>query len=229
MNRLFEILDEIIDSVESAKGVPMSSSCVINRAALLDQLDDLRDAFPQSVEDAREIIEQRDDIVESARTEAERVHHSSTTEAAGLRTRSVDEAERLVADARANAEASLSTASQEADRVVKAAHAEASARLEKSQADADGVLTRARSEHDRLVSDHEIHQGALRAAEQVNAAAQDRATKLKDDADTYVENSLISLGSDIQKLLRTVETGRDQVRRRRTTEPAPDSVYDQRS
>ena len=216
MNRVFEILDEIIEAVESAKGVPMSSSAILNRPALLDLLDDLRDAFPTAVEDAREILEQRDDIINSARQEAERVHEVSVTEA-----------DRLVTEAKEHADHSVSTATNEADRVVNAAHAEATALVEKANADANSALARSNAEHEKLVSEHEIHQAALRSAAKTEAAAQERSVKSRTDADHYVEETLTSLATTLQKLTKTVEHGREQVRTRRGTDGGYEAVFDQ--
>lgn len=238
MQRVFEILDELIETIESAKGVPMSSSVIVNRPALLDHLDDLRDAFPQALEDAREILEQRDDIIESAREEAERVRQISTTEAQRLqqestaevdrlRTESRSEADRLVAEARQRAEQSVAAATAEAERVVQAANAEATARVQTAGAEADAIRVNARAEHERLVSAHEIHQGAVRSADDITKAAHAKSSKLADDADRYVEDSLASLSETIQKLQRTVDAGRGQVRTRRGSGPTADTVYDQ--
>lgn len=216
MNRVFEILDEIIEAVESAKGVPMSSSAILNRPALLDLLDDLRDAFPTAVEDAREILEQRDDIIESARQEAERVHEVSTSEA-----------DRVVNEARQHADHSVSTANNEADRVVNAAHAEATALTEKASADADRSIADSHAEHERLVSEHEVHAAALRSAEQIEEAANERSRKLRGDADTYVDDSLTSLAGTLQKLGKTVDHGREALRERRGTDTGYEAVFDQ--
>lgn len=216
MNRVFEILDDIIEAVESAKGVPMSSSAILNRPALLDLLDDLRDAFPTAVEDAREILEQRDDIIESARQEAERVHEVSTTEA-----------DRVVDEAKQQAEYAIATANNEADRVVTAARAEATALVEKANAEADRAIAHSHAEHERLVSEHEVHVSALRSAEQTEALAQERARKLRADADQYVEDSLGSLAGTLQKLGATVDRGREALRERRGSDHGYEAVFDQ--
>ena len=215
--RVFEILDEIIDAVEQAKGVPMSSSAIVNRPALLDLLDDLRDAFPAAVEDAREIIEQRDEIVSSARVEAARVEESCHSEASRLVSDARDAAEKTTVEADDYAQRTVAKANSDADRILAGAEAEATAINETARAKADGLVQAAHDEHQRLVADHEVHRSAVAAAEDVRLDAERHAAKLRGDADTYVEDALSSLSLTLQKLSATVEHGRDTMHTRRSS------------
>ncbi|MGW4686856.1 cell division initiation protein [Streptomyces sp. NPDC004244] len=98
-------LDEIVAAVGSARSMPMSASCVINRAELLALLDEVRQALPGSLAQAQELIGGREQMVEEARREAERIiesaHHQrgtliSDTEVAR---RSREEGDRILAEA----------------------------------------------------------------------------------------------------------------------------------
>lgn len=214
--RVFEILDEIIDAVEAAKGVPMSSSAIVNRPALLDLLDDLRDAFPAAVEDAREILEQRDEIVASAREEAARVEESCNTEANRLVEEARKNAERQTAEADDYAKRTIAKTNTDADRILAGAEAEATAIGETARAKADGIVQAAQDQHARLVTDHEVHRSAVSAAEETRLQAEREATKLRSDADQYVEDQLSNLSLTLQKLNATVERGRDAMYGRRS-------------
>lgn len=214
--RVFEILDEIIDAVENAKGVPMSSSAIVNRPALLDLLDDLRDAFPGAVEDAREILEQRDEIVTSAREEAARVEESCHQEADRLVAEAGQSAERTTTEADEYRQRVVSKANNDADRILAGAEAEATAIGETARAKADGIVQAAHDEHARLVTDHEVHRSAVAAADEVSDQAQRDASKLRADAEQYVEDQLSNLSLTLQKLSTTVERGRDAVHGRRS-------------
>ena len=44
MYRVFESLDELVQTVEQAYGVPMTSNCMVPRNEMLALLDDLRNA-----------------------------------------------------------------------------------------------------------------------------------------------------------------------------------------
>ncbi|WP_047470599.1 hypothetical protein [Streptomyces sp. M10] len=103
-------LDEIVDTVGSARSMPMSASCVINRAELLALLEEVREALPGSLAQAQELIGDREQLVEQARQEAERIIQSAHAESGTLVSgtavaqRSQDEADRILAEARAEAE-----------------------------------------------------------------------------------------------------------------------------
>ncbi|GAA0929052.1 ATP synthase F0 subunit B [Streptomyces thermoalcalitolerans] len=103
-------LDEIVATVSSARSMPMSASCVVNRAELLAMLEEVREALPGSLAQAQELIGDRDQVVEEARREAERIIENARAERdamiAGteIARRSQAEADRILAEARREAE-----------------------------------------------------------------------------------------------------------------------------
>ncbi|MFI8960600.1 ATP synthase F0 subunit B [Streptomyces sp. NPDC053493] len=103
-------LDEIVTTVQSARSMPMSASCVINRAELLALLDEVREALPGSLAQARELLGGREQMVEQARQEAERIIEAAHAERGSLISdtqvarQSQDEADRILAEARREAE-----------------------------------------------------------------------------------------------------------------------------
>ncbi|MGW7467329.1 ATP synthase F0 subunit B [Streptomyces xantholiticus] len=103
-------LDEIVEAVQSARSMPMSASCVVNRAELLDMLEEVREALPGSLAQAQELIGGREEMVEQARREAERIIESARAERGSLISdtqvarQSQDEADRILAEARREAE-----------------------------------------------------------------------------------------------------------------------------
>lgn len=69
-----ERLDQLRQTVTQAKGVPMSASAVVNRAELLELIDQIHAALPEELESARGILAQgqqhAEEILEQARTRA---------------------------------------------------------------------------------------------------------------------------------------------------------------
>ena len=88
-----EKLTAAITMVEEARGVPLSASCVVHRAEMLEVLDDARESLPTDFESARKIIETRDAIIEEARVSAEQMIAIAR-----------DEARKILDDARETAE-----------------------------------------------------------------------------------------------------------------------------
>jgi vacuolar-type H+-ATPase subunit H len=103
-------LDEIVATVSGARSMPMSASCVVNRAELLSMLEELRQALPGSLAQAQELIGDREQLVEQARQEAERIIGQAHAERGSLISdtevarRSQAEADRILAEARKEAE-----------------------------------------------------------------------------------------------------------------------------
>lgn len=103
-------LDEIVEVVGSARSMPMSASCVVNRADLLAMLEEVRQALPGSLAQAQELIGGREQMVEQARQEAERIIESAHAQRGTLISdtavarQSQDEADRILGEARRDAE-----------------------------------------------------------------------------------------------------------------------------
>jgi len=103
-------MDEIISLVETARNVPMSRNCMIDRAEMLALLEQLRNEIPTELRRAAALLDERDKILDSGQREAERMiaeaeaeHHRlvSLNEVVVSADR---EASRMVAEARAEAQ-----------------------------------------------------------------------------------------------------------------------------
>ncbi|MEU9296566.1 ATP synthase F0 subunit B [Streptomyces sp. NPDC048266] len=103
-------LDEIVATVRGARSMPMSASCVVNRAELLALLEEVREALPGSLAQAQELIGGREQLVEQARQEAERIIEAAHAERGSIVSHtqvareSQEEADRILSEARREAE-----------------------------------------------------------------------------------------------------------------------------
>ncbi|MEE1941872.1 cell division initiation protein [Streptomyces sp. TRM 70361] len=103
-------LDDIVAAVEGARSMPMSASCVVNRAELLGMLEEVRQALPGSLAQAQELLGDREQTIAGARQEAQRIIESAQAERNALISgteiarRSQEEADRILAQARREAE-----------------------------------------------------------------------------------------------------------------------------
>jgi len=68
-----ERIQSAITTVEEARGVPLSASCVVHRGELLEILDQARASFPTDLAHAQEIIAARESILEEARLTADQL------------------------------------------------------------------------------------------------------------------------------------------------------------
>ena len=184
MYRVFEALDELVTIVEEARGVPMTSSCVVPRGDVLELLDDVRDALPGEVDDAQDVLDKRDELIDKARTEAGTTIGDARDEADRTLSDANAEAERMIADARARAEQVLADADAEAQRMVAA-----------GQAEYHNLTERSRAESARIVDEAHIE-----------------ADRQRVDCDAYVDGKLAEFSELLAATLRTVDSGRNHLR-----------------
>src|SRR5436305_14359218 len=113
LRRADELLSELIETIETARAVPMSASCVVPRERLLDMLDELREVLPPEMDEARTVIATRDRVLKDAYEAA-----------AQSRAQAVAEADTVLADAQHRADTVIADADQRSDELLRAANEE---------------------------------------------------------------------------------------------------------
>jgi hypothetical protein len=113
-------LDELTALVEGARALPMSASCVVNRAEVLAALDDVRGLLPDELGEAQRVIAERKSVVDDGHTEAERIIEAAKAERARLvaRTEVMREATRESERLRTAAQADVDRMQKEIDDYV---------------------------------------------------------------------------------------------------------------
>ena len=102
-------IDQIIAFFEGARSAPMSrSNCVVDRAEMINLLDELRSELPSELRRSTALLEERDKIIDAGRREADRI----IVEAEAEHTRLVSTSEAVV------------SAEHEAARTINEARAE---------------------------------------------------------------------------------------------------------
>jgi cell division septum initiation protein DivIVA len=103
-------LDELTALIDNARAMPMSASCVVNRAEVLTALDEIRALLPAQIADAQRVIDEKSSVVAEGEAEAQRIIEAAKTERARLIARTEvmrdaqREADQVLAGARADAE-----------------------------------------------------------------------------------------------------------------------------
>jgi cell division septum initiation protein DivIVA len=205
-------LDEIVAAVSSARSMPMSASCVVNRAELLALLDEVRQALPGSLAQAQELIGDREQMVEEARREAERIIENAHAERGSLISgtevarRSQAEADRILAEAR-----------QEAEEI----RAEADDYVDSKLANFEVVLTKTlgsvgRGREKLLGTGPGVDEHGYED-EDAPERSHDPET-LRRDADAYVDAKLGAFEAVLAKTLEAVGRGRQKLHGRIATD-----------
>jgi cell division septum initiation protein DivIVA len=196
-------LEELAELVETARGVPMSASCVVPRGHVLNLIEDVRDSLPSELEDAQGVLDKREDLLAQAE---ERL--------AGAVERGEIERERLVGAAREQATDLLRSAQERAGQQVAAAQAQAERILASARAEAETMVAAARHEAARLVESSEVHRVAAAEAELITGQARTQARQMAAEVEEYVDSRLASLSELLTRTMRQVDMGRQTLRER---------------
>jgi ATP-dependent Clp protease ATP-binding subunit ClpA len=77
-----ELLDVLYEMIDEAKGVPLSvDKCMVERDRALDLLDDIRAQFPMELKEAKKLLANRTEYINSAKREAEAIKKQAQDEA----------------------------------------------------------------------------------------------------------------------------------------------------
>jgi cell division septum initiation protein DivIVA len=139
-------LDQLANRLRTATAVPLSASCVVNRAELLAIVEQATASIPAEVEDATGLLEQREELLAQARTDAQQTVAAARARADELVALSsvVDLAQQRAAEIVAEAKA-------EADRLLRDADDYCDRRLALLEVDLDKALGVVRRGRQRLV------------------------------------------------------------------------------
>lgn len=224
MYRVFECLDELVQTVEQAYGVPMTSNCMVPRNEMLALLDDLRNALPVEVDDAQDVLDQRDEIIRGAEERAHETVSSADREATSIMERARQESDTMLTDAENRAHATVAKAQDDADHMVSSARREADDTVNRAQNEAERIVASGNeqyqrsvdeglAEQHRLVSEAEVVRRANEEAHRVVDAAHADSNRLRQECDAFVENKLSEFEDSLSATLRTISRDRAALRR----------------
>lgn len=196
-------LDRIEDLLEAARAVPLSASVMVNRAELLDLLDQAREALPDDLKAADAVVADADAVLVRADSAAE-----TTIAEANARARST------IDEAREKADQMVAEAEEQAQRTREKAEEEAARVRAQAQSDAENTLADANAQAERLISSENIKQMAEERAREIVSQARAQEKQMRTGADDYASASLSELSSLLQELLRRTDAGRRAIAER---------------
>ncbi len=141
-------LHQLDRMVAEAKAVPLSSSVMLNKAEVDGLGADIQASVPEELRQARWVVKERDDVLDAARAEGQR------------------------------------------------------------------IIEEARAERSRLIAKTEVVHAANREAERIVEDARERARQIRLEAEDYVDAKLANFEVVLQKVLGSVERGREKLRGR---------------
>ena len=207
MYRVFESLDELVTIVEEARGLPMTSGCVVPRGDVLELLDEVRDSIPPELDDAQDVLDRKDEIIAKAEHDAEQAVRKANAEAEQTLHDAQERAERMVAEATARAEQLIADAEADSQRRVDAGRAEYEELVNRAGAEADRMveagrlsyeqaIREGREEQAKLVEQTEVVQAAHAESARILDTAGAETERLRAECDQYVDDKLAEFADD---------------------------------
>ncbi|MDO5729019.1 MAG: hypothetical protein Q4P71_05270 [Actinomycetaceae bacterium] len=187
-------IDQIEDLVESARALPMSASILLNKAEMLDLLDQARQALPEDLLAADAVVADADALLVRADDVAE-----STVQEAKLRAQSI------VDDARTQADELGQRSREDAERTIQQAKEEAHA-----------LVQEAHERAEMLIDQQQVTAQARERAEEIVRNAHDQAQKLTEGADKYCAESLATLSETLDRIHHQTRAGQEAIEKRRS-------------
>lgn len=105
-------IEQIEELVRSARAMPMSASCVINRTEMLEQLRELRALLPDELAGAQRVLADSEAVIAEGEAEARRIVEAARVERSRLLGRN-----EVVREAGAEADRIIEAAKADADRM----------------------------------------------------------------------------------------------------------------
>ncbi|MFG2697864.1 ATP synthase F0 subunit B [Kitasatospora sp. NPDC048407] len=198
-------LDQIIAMVEKAKAMPMSASCVVNRAELTGLLRELRDAMPAELAKAQSVVADHQQMVADAQAQADQIIRGAHDERGSLISdtevvrKAQAEADRILNEARSEEH----TKRAEADDYVDSKLANFEVVLTKTL----GAVGRGRQ---KLRGEAGVYQPEGEGTED-GEEFQPQRISLSPEADEYVDVKLATLEAVLSATLEAVGKGRDKL------------------
>jgi vacuolar-type H+-ATPase subunit H len=105
-------LQQLEELITSARTMPLSSSALVNREEVMELLEEMREALPEEIKQARWVVKDRENLLVKARRDAEGIIQQALSEQGRLVSR-----EEVVREANEEAERILEEARQQARQI----------------------------------------------------------------------------------------------------------------
>jgi vacuolar-type H+-ATPase subunit H len=125
---ILHLVDRLEELTAEARRMPIGQGVVIDRRRILELVDQMRSSVPWEVRDARDIVNEKEAILEEARREAEGIVGK-----AELEVRDMLEESSLSREAERQAQIVIDRAEQRAQQILDQAHEQVQARLRQAE------------------------------------------------------------------------------------------------
>ncbi len=178
-------LDQITHLVNEARVVPLSANVLLNKAEVLDLVDQAHTALPYDIVTAHAVVQDANAVLSRA----------ESTAAASL------------AEAEAKAQANLTSTKEQQETILREAQDQADKTIANANEEAKRIVSKAKQDAQGLVSEHQVTVAAKAHAESLLQDADQEARKLKAGANEYTAATLTETAKLLSEFLARTEAG----------------------
>ena len=168
---MLEHINKLEDLVAQAKRVPITGRAMIDADRLIELIDQMRLAVPRNVQEAEEVLDRREQIINQTMLDARRVRASAQTEARTL----VDESE-LTRSAKKRADEIVAEGEERAARILQIAEQQARKKMAGVDQYAQDSLVQLEQQLLNVLNTVHAGQRVLTPAEEIAAEATEKAS-----------------------------------------------------
>lgn len=200
MMQIRQVIEALEQKINTARRVPMTGYSMIDGGALIDLIGQMRIALPKAVVQAQEVLDQQEEILSNARTEADKT---------------ADRADAIYADTVGKANTIRDQIHQEADEYDKktreAARQESEAMIADAQARAEAIILNAQQQAQKMVDENEITRRAQAYAMETRDRAQQDADSIYNQACVHADKMLSGAAAALSRSANDLASLRDQL------------------
>ena len=200
MMQIRQVIEALEQKINTARRVPMNGYSMIDGGALIDLIGQMRIALPKAVVQAQEVLDQQEEILSNARTEADKT---------------ADRADAIYADTVGKANTIRDQIHQEADEYDKktreAARQESEAMIADAQARAEAIILNAQQQAQKMVDENEITRRAQAYAMETRDRAQQDADSIYNQACVHADKMLSGAAAALSRSANDLASLRDQL------------------
>ena len=144
---LSSVIDKLEEAISSGTGVPATGRVLIEREKLTELVRQIRIAVPADIQEARDLLQMRENVINQALLEAGRIRSAAEEEARAR----VAESE-ITKDARKQSEKTIEEAQRKAQRILDETDSQANARKAGADQYAQATLQKLEQELTQVVN-----------------------------------------------------------------------------
>ena len=193
-------MSELESMVKQAKKVPMSNLCLVDRDSAIGLIDAVYRDFPKVIAESEGIVQNQTNIMNEARSYADKAMKDARTEA-----------ENVTRTARSNAQQQNAQTETQIQERLAQAQQQANALVQDAQERAARILQEAERQARQLISEQEITARANMEAEDLRQNAQEEVNRMYSDFYGHVDQMLLTVDQSLGEQLTEVRMMRQQL------------------